>query len=51
MLLLLIMMGPNHPPTANDYVPLGLGRTVLGWVTLLFVIIGFTPTPFLFGSR
>ena len=45
MLVLLVMMGSRHPPTANDYVPLGLGRTVVGWATLLFVLIGFTPAP------
>ena len=46
MLLLLTFMGPAHPPTANDHVPLGRGRTVLGWATLLFIVLGFTPTPF-----
>jgi membrane-associated protease RseP (regulator of RpoE activity) len=46
MLFLLSMMGPNHPPTGDDDIPLGTFRTVLGWVTLLFVLIGFTPTPF-----
>jgi membrane-associated protease RseP (regulator of RpoE activity) len=46
MLVLLVMIGPNHPPTSNDDVPLGTGRIVLGWLTLMFVIIGFTPTPF-----
>jgi len=46
MLVLLVFMGPNHPPTADDDVPLGTGRIVLGWLTLAFVIIGFTPTPF-----
>ena len=50
MLLLLTMMGPTHPPTANDHVPLGAGRTVLGWATLAFFPLGFTPTPFIFGS-
>ncbi len=45
MLLLLVMMGPKHPPTANDDEPLGRGRILLGWLTLAFVIIGFTPTP------
>ena len=47
MLALLLYMGPNHPPTANDEEPLGTGRIVLGWVTLLFMIVGFTPQPFL----
>ncbi len=46
MLLLLMLIGPAHPPTANDHMPLGTGRTVLGWVSLLFVPIGFTPVPF-----
>jgi len=47
MIILLMLVGPIHPPTANDNVPLGTTRTVLGWVSLLFVIIGFTPTPFI----
>jgi membrane-associated protease RseP (regulator of RpoE activity) len=46
MIFLLMLMGPAHPPTANDDVPLGTGRTVLGCASLLFVLIGFTPTPF-----
>ena len=45
MLLLLVMIGPSHPPTADDTVPLGTGRIILGWLTLAFVIVGFTPTP------
>jgi membrane-associated protease RseP (regulator of RpoE activity) len=47
MLFLLVLIGPNHPPTANDKVPLGTSRIILGWATLSFVFIGFTPTPFL----
>jgi len=43
-------MGPIHPPTANDDEPLGAGRTVLGWLMLAFIPIGFTPTPIIFGS-
>jgi len=46
MLLLLIFIGPNHPPTADDNMPLGRGRTILGWLTLCFIFIGFTPHPF-----
>ncbi|HUY92170.1 MAG TPA: site-2 protease family protein [Pirellulales bacterium] len=49
MLTLLFMMGPKHPPTADDTVPLGPGRTILGWLTLAFVVLGFTPQPILFG--
>ena len=45
MLCLLMIMGPDHPPTADDREPLGLGRTILGWLTLAFIPIGFTPTP------
>ena len=27
MLFLLLLMGPIHPPTANDDEPLGIGRS------------------------
>jgi membrane-associated protease RseP (regulator of RpoE activity) len=46
MLFLLMAMKPQHPPTANDDEPLGRGRTILGWLTLAFVVLGFTPNPF-----
>ena len=46
MVVLLFVMGPIHPPTADDNVPLGAGRVLLGWLTLAFIFIGFTPTPF-----
>ena len=46
MVLLLFVMGPIHPPTADDDVPLGTTRIVLGWLTLAFIFVGFTPTPF-----
>ena len=48
MILLLMLMGPRHPPTANDDVSLGTGRTILGCASLLFVLVGFTPIPFSF---
>jgi membrane-associated protease RseP (regulator of RpoE activity) len=47
MLILLVVMGPVHPPTADDSEPLGIVRIVLGWLTLAFIIVGFTPTPIL----
>ena len=45
MIGLLVAFGLKHPPTADDRVPLGIGRTVLGWLALVFVLIGFTPFP------
>ncbi len=47
LLLLTFVLGPIHPPTADDDEPLGLARTILGWLTLAFIVIGFTPTPVL----
>lgn len=45
LLILLMLTGPRHPPTANDSEPLGRGRQILGWLTLSFLFIGFTPNP------
>lgn len=45
MLFLLLMMGPKHPPTADDRTPIGTFRVILGWLTLAFIFIGFTPMP------
>jgi membrane-associated protease RseP (regulator of RpoE activity) len=45
MLMLIVFMGIRHPPTADDTVPLGRGRIILGWSTLAFIVIGFTPSP------
>ncbi len=42
---LLLLMGPRHPPTANDAMPLGPMRHILGWLTLSFIVLGMTPTP------
>jgi membrane-associated protease RseP (regulator of RpoE activity) len=48
MLLLLMLMGPIHPPTSDDSVELGTTRTIIGWLSLAFVPLGFTPVPFQF---
>ncbi len=48
MLFLIAFMGPRHPPTGNDRMPLEWYRIVLGWLTLAFLIVGFTPVPFQF---
>jgi membrane-associated protease RseP (regulator of RpoE activity) len=45
LLGLIAMLGTDHPPTADDSVPLGAGRYVLGFFTLAFLLIGFTPMP------
>lgn len=45
MILLLALFGIRHPPTADDSIPIGRFRTVLGWLTLAFLLIGFTPNP------
>jgi len=45
LLLLLIMMGPKHPPTADDTMPLSTGRHLLGWLTLTFLAVGLTLNP------
>jgi membrane-associated protease RseP (regulator of RpoE activity) len=45
LVVLLLLMGPFHPPTGDDDAPLGWPRILLGWMTLSFIIIGFTPNP------
>ena len=45
LMLLLLLFGVRHPPTTNDRIPLGTGRIVLGWLTLAFLLVGFTPIP------
>lgn len=45
MILLVMFFGIEHPPTCDDTVPLGWGRKILGWLTLAFILIGFTPNP------
>jgi len=45
ILILVLGRGPEHPPSADDSVPLGAGRIVLGWLTLAFFVIGFIPRP------
>ena len=51
MIFLMLTMGARHPPTRDDSVPLGGFRIGLGWLTLAFVLIGFTPNPISFQNR
>jgi len=48
ILVLIVLIGLAHPPTANDTIPLGWFRRCLGWATLLFIVIGLVPTPWTF---
>lgn len=41
MLILVILMGVDHPPTSDDRVELGLGRTICGWLSLAIPILCF----------
>ncbi|MBW3600546.1 MAG: site-2 protease family protein, partial [Planctomycetes bacterium] len=43
MLLLVILMGVDHPPTADDRVPLGTGRIVLGAASLTIPLLCLPP--------
>jgi membrane-associated protease RseP (regulator of RpoE activity) len=45
MLVIVILMGVNHPPTANDREELGLGRTILGLISLAIPVLCFIPKP------
>ncbi len=45
LLILLMMTGIKHPPTANDREKLGVGRHILGWLTLSFLLVGLTLNP------
>jgi membrane-associated protease RseP (regulator of RpoE activity) len=47
MLLLVIFLGTDHPPTANDRVRLGPWRWALGLASLVIPILCFTPLPLL----
>lgn len=51
IVILLLTMGARHPPTRDDSVPLGPFRVMLGWLTLAFIVIGFTPDPIRFDNR
>ncbi|MDO5554573.1 MAG: site-2 protease family protein [Planctomycetia bacterium] len=45
LLVLVAIFGVEHPPTCDDSPDLGRARKLLGWSTLAFILIGFTPTP------
>jgi Zn-dependent protease len=43
MVIILLLIGPDHPPTRDDTVPLGWFRTLLGWISLLIPVLCFPP--------
>lgn len=46
MLILILIMGADHPPTRDDSVRLGWFRATLGWLSLLIPILCFPPRVF-----
>jgi len=45
MVVIVTLMGTDHPPIREDGMPLGLARTVLGLFSLLIPIVTFMPEP------
>lgn len=43
MVVIVILIGVDHPPTADDRVPLGRVRTILGFLSLVLPVLCFTP--------
>ena len=43
MLVLVILLGIHHPPTADDHVKLGWPRHAIGWASLAIPILCFPP--------
>ena len=47
MVVIVALMGTDHPPIRDDGRPLGLARTMLGLFSLLIPIVTFMPEPLL----
>jgi membrane-associated protease RseP (regulator of RpoE activity) len=45
MLLMLLIVGPRHPPVIDEYEPLGPGRQAVAVFALAMLILCFTPFP------
>jgi membrane-associated protease RseP (regulator of RpoE activity) len=45
LLIMILMMGPKHPPTLDEDEPLDRGRLILAAVALVVLIVCFTPAP------
>ena len=45
LLLMIVFIGPEHPPTLDDEIPLGRGRLIMAVVGMVMLILCFTPAP------
>ncbi len=45
MLVIVTLIGVDHPPTSDDTVPLGWARTIIGTLSLSIPVFCFTPFP------
>lgn len=45
MVVMLVFMGPHHPPTLDDHSPIDRSRIILATVGLAMLIVCFTPAP------
>jgi membrane-associated protease RseP (regulator of RpoE activity) len=45
MVVIVTLIGTDHPKTADDDVPLGLTRTVLGYASFVIPVLCFIPQP------
>ncbi len=43
MIALVLLIGPAHPPTRNDQIPLGRARTLMGCLAILIPVFCFAP--------
>ncbi len=43
MIMLVLLIGTDHPPTSNDAMPLGRGRTLIGLFAILIPLFCFAP--------
>jgi membrane-associated protease RseP (regulator of RpoE activity) len=45
LLVMLVLVGPRHPPTLDEETPLDAGRVWLALFALVMLIVCFTPAP------
>ena len=45
LLLMIVFIGPEHPPTLDDEIPLGRGRLIMAVVGVVMLILCFTAAP------